>query len=556
MDIKNFTERLKKWGYLPLVLILAVSSLFYFHNLGSDYITLWDEAVHVNVVKNLANACCTPTLLLTDIGIDFQDWTSNHIWVHKPLAPLYLQALIYKVGGHTLFSFRLPSALFALMSVVALFFVARKHFGYMVAIIGASLLAFNPYMFELVKGRQFSGLHDLVFLFFGILALNKILLILNNPAKKNYLLFGLFVGLAFLSKGGLALLFFPALFAVSLLAENWKQSILNFFYAGLIALIIIFPEKIILYSLYPAEYYFEQRVQVLHLFKALEYWGRPWDYYFSVYLRDMLLPYLYLPALAGLGWGIHRSFQNKRLMVLIVWALSFLIPLSFGVTKISNFIFATLPAMLILLVLMLEWLWEQKHNAVIFALSATVVISYIIIRLDVGQVKYHLFQIKTIVQRFEILFFSALLFFAIWVLYRAFERYRNIPSASKTLALLALFLILGTYLRANQLSDQKIAADNKYQANVKKAAIMAKGQYSKDSIFLLFYPELPKSHLFFKYWSGLEALEIYDRQPIFVLKKILPKNRPLLISSEKQIKGADVKLVEKTDFGYVYRLNH
>jgi 4-amino-4-deoxy-L-arabinose transferase-like glycosyltransferase len=123
--VKRLLEKYPKLHYAPLAAILAIAGYFYFQNLGTHYITLWDEAVHVNVVKNLATHCCIPKLHLTDIGIDFQDWTSNYIWVHKPLMPLFLQAVFFKLGGGTLFAFRLPGALAALSIIAVLFWVGR-----------------------------------------------------------------------------------------------------------------------------------------------------------------------------------------------------------------------------------------------------------------------------------------------------------------------------------------------------------------------------------------------------------------------------------------------
>jgi len=536
-----------------LVLILAVAGYFYLHNLGTDYITLWDEAVHINVVKNLSQDPWPPKLHLTDIGIDFQDWTNNYVWVHKPLAPLYLQAVFYKISP-TLFAFRLPAVLFALMSIIALFFVARRHFSYQAGIIASSLFAFNSYVFEQVKGRQFSGLHDLMFIFFGILALDRILKIVNDRSRKNYLWFGLFVGLGFLSKGGLALFFFPVLLIISLAAQGRKQAILNFLYAALVALAIVFPEKLVLLLLYPQEYFFEQNLQSLHLFKDLEYWGRPWDYYFTVYMRDLFLPYLYLPTLFGVVFGAYRSRIDKRLLVLVIWVLSFVVPLSFGLTKISNFIFAAMPAILILLALMFEYLWSQKKYAVMFGLSATAVLSYAIIRLDLWRVKYHFFQDETAFQRFAILIYAGLAFAALWIIFRILEKFWSLGVLSKGLAVLSIFLILGTYARANQLSDLKAKDDDQYQQQVKAAALEARGKYPKNAIFLLHYPKLLKSHLYFQYWSGLDAMEIYDRQPIFILKRTLPQNRPLFVLSIGPLKALDLELIQKQDFGYVYRL--
>ncbi len=610
-----------KGQLIPLVVVLAVSGYFYFNNLGTDYITLWDEAVHINVVKNLSQDPWPPKLHLTDIGIDFQDWTNNYIWVHKPLAPLYLQAVFYKINP-SLFAFRLPSAIFALISITALFFVARRHFGYAVAVTSASLFAFSPYVFELVKGRQFSGLHDLMFCFFGILALGRVLRItelssrptrsaseeawrdplniddtsnkgfLDSPSKpsgslgmtrrKHYLWFGVFAGLAFLSKGGLALLFFPALFMVSKTADGWKRGLLNFLYAGLTMLIIILPEKLGLFLLYPAEYYFEQNTQTLHLLKELEYWGRPWDYYLTIYLREMLLPYLYVSAVAAIIFGLWAGFKKpissfnlntvqylskERIFFLTIWVLSFLVPLSFGLTKISNFIFAALPAMLMLTALMFKRLWEQKHYAAMFALSATTILSYIIIRLDVRQVKYHLFQTNTAFERFQILLYAALLFAALWMVYRLLEKgfHSMLPKraervggrgqGSKIAMVLSLFLILGTYARANRLSDIKPREGYQYQEQIKRAALELKEKYTQDAIFLINFPNLPKGHLYFQYWSGLDTMEIYDRQPIFVLKKTLPHGRPVFVLSDEPLKqGIGGELPEQHEFGYLYRL--
>ncbi|MBI3232266.1 MAG: glycosyltransferase family 39 protein [Candidatus Doudnabacteria bacterium] len=580
-------KKREAWQYASIFFILGVASYFYFHNLGTDYITLWDEVVHVNVVKNLADDCCKPKLHLTDIGIDFQDWTNNYIWVHKPLMPLFFQAFFYKIGGESLFAFRLSQAVFALMSAVALFFIARRHFGHIIAITATSLFVFNPYVFELVKGRQFSGLHDLMFGFFGILCLDQILEITKpinrhstsgDAPKKHYLLFGLFAGLGYLSKGGLAFLFFPALFAASVFAEkNTAPSsptfdaksqagppsltmrgirLLNVLYAMMITLGVIIPEKIALAILYPAEYYFEQKTQVLHLFKTLEYWGRPWDYFFTVYLRDMLLPYLYFPAIAGLVYVTLGFRKDKRFMVIATWVLSFVALLSFGKSKIANFIFAALPGLLLSCVLMFERLWREKKSAIMFSLSATVILSYIIIRFDIWHVKFYLFQQGTAVQRFLVLFYVSLLFFSLWAAHCLLKKRWSTSIVAKTAAVLSLFLILATYARTNQLSDQKIREDDQRQQNIKLAAQAAKRQYPKNSIFILDYQRFPKPHLYFQYWSGLDAMEIYDRQPIFVLKKILPADRPIFIVSERNINRWDAKLVDRRSWGYLYQLNY
>lgn len=692
--IFNYRHNNPKVELIPLAIVLILAGYFYLHNLGTDYITLWDEAVHVNVVKNLAQDPWSPKLRSTDIGMDFRDWSNNYIWVHKPLLPLYVQAVFYKVGEGVsssmriksfdvgLFAFRLPGVLFALMSIAALHFIVRRHFGYIAAITAASLFAFNSYVFELVKGRQFSGLHDLMFGFLGILVLDRILKIaavsspptgsasdeerkdsltlsdtsntrfVHSPSKtssveltgrKQYLYLGLLAGLAYLSKSGLALLFFPALVAAIFFQKSSSRGAKMIFggllYSVVVMIIVVLPEKIGLLLLFPAEYYFEQTTQVMHLFSSVEYWGRRWDYYLTVYLRDLLLPYLYMPAIASIVWAIGLSFRklwarwylntlpylgDGRVKTLAVWVLSFLVFLSFGVSKISNFIFAVLPALLILVVLMFEWLWKAKHYAVLFALSLTIILSYGLTRFDVFRSKYHLFQDQVFLQRFAMLFYAIWLFCALWTLYRLAENFFKSGFLAKSAAAAALLLVLGTYARANQLSDRKIREDYQYQQKIKQVALKLKDEQDlrvrpsierveetagdescllrktpsgesqsylpnsrfadpgsagttqgfrcadSDSvsvpkgrlsatlatpIFLIDYPKLYKADLYFQYWSGFDAIQVHNRQPVSVLKKFyLGNSRPVFVLSEKPLQRDDLSFSRRTDSIFVYRL--
>ncbi len=532
--IKNFGSYIYNnpaGQWIPVFLILVVGTGFYFQNLGTSYITLWDEVVHVNVVKNLSQTWWPPKLHLTDIGSDFQDWTNNYIWVHKPLLPLYLQALVYKFSP-TLWAFRLPGVIFALMTGGCLFWLVKKHFDVISAWVVCSFFVFNPYVLELVKGRQFSGLHDLMFVFFGVLALNQLLKISNLGGS--WLWFGLLAGLGYLSKGGLAFLFFIPLLAIVGHQPAKKTVSLNFLYAGLVTLITIFPEKVYLLIVYPAEYFFEQSLQFLHLFKYLEYWGRPWDYYLSVYLRDMLTPQMYLVGLAGVGFGLYAWTRDFKLKLLTLWVLAFLVPLSVGMTKISNFILAILPAIYILLSQFFLWQMRTKKYAEVSAWASLSLVVYGLVRLDVGRIKLHLFQDFAGVQRFALAGFSLL---GLAVLYSGFKfisQKINLARTAKILLGLSGLLIVGTYLRAMQINNRKFLsfADYPVQANLSTVASNLSATLPHNAIVLTYFPTLPKSHLYFQYFASRDAMEIYNRQPLFLLLQQLPKNRPKFVLSE------------------------
>ena len=116
----------KSTPYMVWVFGLSICAFLLLHRLDHAYITQWDEILHVNVAHNLYKDCCDPKLHSIDLGTDVEDtgdpffkkgemvWNNNYIWLHKPLLPFYLRAALYHLVGESLFTFRLPSALFAM----------------------------------------------------------------------------------------------------------------------------------------------------------------------------------------------------------------------------------------------------------------------------------------------------------------------------------------------------------------------------------------------------------------------------------------------------------
>ncbi len=152
---------------ISLTCILAISCLLFLQKLGNPYITLWDEAVHVNVIKNLAENCCLPQLHRSaEIGTDYRHWINNTLWLHKPLLPFYVTAGIYKLLGGSLWALRLPGAIFALLTTVVIYFIGRDFLSGRVGLCAAAIFSLNPYTNQLVHGREFSGFPDLFFAFF------------------------------------------------------------------------------------------------------------------------------------------------------------------------------------------------------------------------------------------------------------------------------------------------------------------------------------------------------------------------------------------------------
>ena len=169
--------------WLVLACILSLSCLVYLQNLGSPYITTWDEAIHVNVIKNLAEHCCVPQLHRQAPGTDYKEWENNTLWLHKPLLPFYATAGVYKLLSGSLWSLRFPGAIFALLTTLVIYLIGRRFFSGSVGLCGAAIFGLNPFTNQLVHGRAFSGFPDLAFVLF--LAVTLYLILEWTQSKRN-----------------------------------------------------------------------------------------------------------------------------------------------------------------------------------------------------------------------------------------------------------------------------------------------------------------------------------------------------------------------------------
>lgn len=541
--------------YILLALIVAISSWLMLRSLGSNYITLWDEAVHVNVVKNLANNCCTPTLHLRDLATDYRDWSNNYVWLHKPLLPMYVQAGFYRLFGESLWAFRLPGWLFAELIVLLLFVIGKRHFSAAAGLGAAALFAFNPYVFELVQGRQFSGFNDILFVFFLALQLLVLLEISARPKRAWFVSFGLLLGLAYFCKGGLALA--PAVvLCLVVLRLGLKKNFSHLVYAGGVAATLVLLQILFAVRFFPGGYIFEQRIQLEHLYKDIEYWGRPWDYFLTFYFWQLLSPFLAGLGYLAVGFGLLKSKQNAKFYILASWVLIYLLPLSFAVSKVSNFIFAVLPAVCLLIAAMFFYWHERQKYVTVFAASAALVIFYLGWQANIFGLRVFGGREDNFWQRAAWILVYLGTLFATWIICLMLKKIRpdkftfqTSSAAAFLLAGVLIFwgLIAGIYHRG-QIQPNDAAAQRRLQ----QSALSLGRTLPKDSLVIVSTALLDKSHLYFEYWSGLDSLEINKYQTLkFILKFLNVGQKVYLLSDSRKGNQA---LIRQTDFGYVYRL--
>jgi 4-amino-4-deoxy-L-arabinose transferase-like glycosyltransferase len=507
------SARTRRAAWVLLVLIVGGSSSLLVRGLDSDYITLWDEAIHVNVVQNLMTHCCTPRLHLQDYGSDFRDWTDNDVWLHKPPLPFFINAGMASLrGGGSLLALRFPSLLFAEGIVVLVFLMGVRFFGLWAGALGAALLAFNHFTSLLVHGRQFSGIPDLTLAFFLMGALYCLLSIAGDPQRKYFVAFGTVSGLAFLCKDGLAFIPFFVLAAL-VIRLGWRQHAAAFIYAAAIALLIAAAGTTCLALLFPAEALHEQHQRIAHLLGDVEGWSRPSDYYLSVYFITVTSPHL-----AGLGhlsvlFGLLNARTNLRMGVLAAWVASYLVVLSAGVSKISNFIYPTVPVICLLIAVVVTELSRRRQYAVILAGCITIVATAAILHMDLFGINWWLVPSPSWRTRFAVVFLQWAIFASTLTVMRV-SQIAVSPQLSLAGILIAAAVVLGASARSNLASSSQRAGDYDNQIALRQAALALSRHVPQEDVVLVSWPAVPRSHLFVKFWSGRDGFEVDESHPL------------------------------------------
>jgi 4-amino-4-deoxy-L-arabinose transferase-like glycosyltransferase len=502
----------RRRSWVLLGAIVLSSSWLLLRGLNNDYITLFDEAVHFNVVQNLITHCCTPRLHVGDVHTDFRDWTDNHVWLHKPPVPLLVNAGVASRWPRSPRALRMASLIFAEALVVLVFLVGIRFFDPWVAVLGAAAFGFNRYTFDLVQGRQFSGIPDLTLAFCLLCALYCLLAIVESPKRRYFVAFGVFSGLGFLCKDGLAFIPFLVLGLV-ILELGWRRHALAFAYAAAIALAIAGTSTAYLTWHFPVEARYEQHMRLAHLFSDVEGWARPPDYYFTVYFTRVTSTLIVGVAYLCVGWGLLLGRRRLSIGVLALWVVTYLVALAPAVTKISNFIYPTVPVLYLLLAAAIVNLWRSERYHHILAGCAVVLISAVIFQFDVfGSHRWIVHSHSYSPARF--ILFQCGMF---GLCFAAMRRVRVRPPILVTglSVVAAVAVVLGASIRANLAAPHERPVDYQQQMALREAALALPPEVRQDDdVVLVKWEGVRKSHLYVRFWGGVESLEVRPACPL------------------------------------------
>jgi 4-amino-4-deoxy-L-arabinose transferase-like glycosyltransferase len=344
---------------IVLALLLIGSFALKLNHLGHEGIKPLDEAFHALVAKHLMSHPLRPTLFDPAwLPYDYRQWQSNHIWLHKPVVPLWTMAGSMKLFGVSTLALRLPSAILATLAVWLTFAIGRELLqDWRAALIAAFLQAFNPGITSLVQGTLFSDHVDVAFLFWVELSVYLLVRALREGSIRWTILAGAAQGIAYLSKT------YPAFIVTGIALVAWLLPVMGLAplkparFRGKHVLILLgatiltaLPWTLWCFIEFRREFLWEQVFVVRHLTQDVEHWAAPWDrlvFDFSLRIYRLFYPATIVAAvlMAIRAW----RKQDQALWLLLAWGLGVLIPNVLATSKTPTATLIGWPAFLLLL---------------------------------------------------------------------------------------------------------------------------------------------------------------------------------------------------------------
>ena len=338
---------LNKWRLAFLVLAL-IYFVFILLNLTKQPMN-WDEVGHLNRALELQNG-----------------FYSNFVRdsFYPPLFSVFTW-VSFDLFGASLFSARLVSAIFSVLSLWVVFELAYSMYGKKAALLSAFLLGVMPGYFWLSR----LALLEVVLVFFFMLSLFLFFRWLNT--RKNWLLVlsGLALGFGFLTKYQVIVIV-PVMVAV-IFVLGWgqlKRLFSRFALLIVTAIAVIVPWLVIVYNVL-SSYVFSQWMYALQM-------GNPERSLYSLrfptpifYLVEMTWPYvdvhpisllLYIVGLAGLGMFVWRRKREDKFI--LVWFICVFVFFTLISNREWRYVLTLFPALAISASALILFAYDKLHG--------------------------------------------------------------------------------------------------------------------------------------------------------------------------------------------------
>jgi len=332
----------RKSIYICLLVILALSYLFLFFNLGAYSLKEPDEGRYAEIPREM---------------VEQGDYLVPHLnyvrYFEKPPLLYWLTAGSYKAFGVSEWSFRFPNALVALLCVLITFFFVSRWFTKRIGILSSLMLLSSFGFFALARIVTI----DMLFAFLLFASLSCFYEFYRKKRSLFLHLFFVALALAVLAKGPVAVILLGATILLFLLVEK-KLSFLGktLSIKGLLIFAVIAVPWFVLVCIREKEffYFFFVDQHFLRFLTTKHHRSGP-IYYFLPVLFGGLFPWsIFIPR------AIIRFWRAKEMRFFLIWSLVVFGFFSLSGSKLPPYILPIFPAIAIVLAVLFERDWKER----------------------------------------------------------------------------------------------------------------------------------------------------------------------------------------------------
>ncbi|MFA6320493.1 MAG: glycosyltransferase family 39 protein [Candidatus Omnitrophota bacterium] len=369
-------DKILKKPYLAVTLLVILCAYLFLFKLGDMALTDPDETFYAQTAKEMVNK---------------GDWTTPYLYgkpqFEKPILIYWLIEISYKIFGVNEMSARLPSALFGLIGVIAMYFLGSVLFGKKAGFLSAVILATNVEYIVLSRAcitdmtLTAFMLLGVLFFFYGYLKNKKSFYILSSAA----------FAFAVLAKGPIAIALPVLAFIIFLAIVGDLGSLkkIPFGWCVLIFVVIAGPWYFTAYKLHGMEFIdaFFGFHNVTRFMQSEHKIGSQFYYNIPVIMAGFFPWSIFLPF--GF-WYIFKNRQGARgdgrveakgSVFALVWFFVIFLFFSASRTKLPTYVFPTF----ISLALIVGALWNEFLNSgkISGSVAAGVKVSYYLLAIAI-----------------------------------------------------------------------------------------------------------------------------------------------------------------------------
>ena len=330
---------------MRFILLFCVAFLLFFH-LGETALVNWDEAWLASVAQDIAAR---------------GDWLggqwNGQTWFYEPPLVTWSLAVLYKIFGLSEFWLRSFNALLGFLTIIVVYKLSvlinnsKKS-----AFISAAILLSNIEF--LFRSRQINV--EIPVTFFLIFTIYAALKTYVSPQRKWWVITGISLGLAFLTKRASPILIFPA---IGYLLLN-KQNRRNLFIFLITFISVTFPWYLISYLKWENQFINEFFLgYTLGKIRSVNP-GAGADIWFYITSLRHAFKFWFPLITPAIIWATIKSFHDRKIAILTIYIWTFLIFLTIAPIKSSWFLLPIHPAIAVIIGLFINNALERSDPGV------------------------------------------------------------------------------------------------------------------------------------------------------------------------------------------------